>query len=235
VVLAGGVDRLSAFVVAGFAALRALAPGPMRPFDRRRAGLNLGEGAAFMVLERPPGPGDPPGGGRPRRPPLAQLAGAGLSADAFHPTAPARDGSGAARAMLAACRDAGRRPGAAPPDLVIAHGTATPYNDPMEARALERVLGERAHVIPVTSTKAQLGHTLGAAAAFDAVAAVLTLATGHVPPVGSAVDLEADPEIPLALVRTASALPVREAAAGAAVLCTASGFGGTNAALLFRR
>jgi 3-oxoacyl-[acyl-carrier-protein] synthase II len=242
VVLAGGVDRLSPFVVAGFASLRALAPSPMRPFDRRRAGLNLGEGAAFMVLERPPARGEGQlGQGRARRP-LARLAGAGLAADAFHPTAPARDGSGAARAMLAALHDAGLpgTTGADHVDLVIAHGTATPYNDPMEARALEKVLGIRAHSLPVTSTKSQLGHTLGAAAAFDALTAVFALASGRVPPVASAVDLEPDPEIPLAVVR-GGPVPLGQAhgAAGADgaghVLCTASGFGGTNSALVFTR
>ena len=162
VVLAGGVDALHDFVIAGFGALKALDPEPCRPFDRARRGLNLGEGAGFLVVESEAHARAR--GARIR----AFLDGYGVSADAVHMTGPDREGRGAARAMLAALADAGRTRRRV--DYVSAHGTATPFNDLMEAKALALVLGARAATDPVNSIKSAIGHTLGAAGALEALA-----------------------------------------------------------------
>lgn len=220
VVIAGGVDALNDFVVSGFGALRATDPGPCRPFDRTRKGLNLGEGACFLVIE-----GEPHARARGARI-RAFLDGYGISADAVHMTGPDREGRGAARAMRAALRDAALCEDDV--DFVSAHGTGTVFNDLMESKALALVLGSRAPRVPVNSIKSALGHTLGAAGALEALLCVRTLETGLVPPTVGLHEL--DPEIRLDVVHgEPRALHVR------AALSTSSGFGGTNAALLFTR
>jgi 3-oxoacyl-[acyl-carrier-protein] synthase II len=216
VVLAGGADALHDFVLAGFGSLKAVDAAPCRPFDRDRRGLNLGEGAAFVVVESEEHARAR--GARIR----AFLDGYGVAADAVHMTGPDREGRGAARAIAAALADAGRG-AAGDVGYVSAHGTATPFNDLMEGKALALVFG--AAVPPVNSIKSALGHTLGAAAALEAVACVRTLETGLVPPTPGLATL--DPEIALDVVRdSARALRPR------VVLSTASGFGGTNAAVV---
>jgi len=214
-VLAGGADGLCRLTYAGFGALAALSPEPCRPFDARRNGLNLGEGAAFLVLEAEAHARAR--GARIR----AFLDGYGVAADAVHMTGPDRQGRGAARAMQAALRDGGRSAG----DIgyVSAHGTATPFNDLMEGKAFALVFG--AAPPPTNSIKSALGHTLGAAAALEAIACVRTLETGLVPPTPGLETM--DPEIPLDVVR-GQAREVRPRV----VLSTASGFGGTNAAVV---
>src|SRR5262249_26098878 len=160
------------------------------PFDRHRRGLNLGEAAAFLVVESEAHARAR--GARIR----AFFDGYGIAADAVHMTGPDKEGRGAARAMQVALADAGR----APTDVrfVSAHGTATVFNDLMEAKALALVFGAHAATTPVNSIKAALGHTLGAAAALEALACVRTLETGLVPPT---VGLEErDPEIHLDVV-----------------------------------
>jgi 3-oxoacyl-(acyl-carrier-protein) synthase len=217
VVIAGGADSIHDFVIAGFAALKALDPEPCRPFDRHRRGLNLGEGAAFLVVESE-------AHARARGATIrAWLDGYGISADAVHMTGPDREGRGAARAMSAAVADAGLRPDAV--DFVSAHGTATPFNDLMEAKALPLVLGARAATTPIDSIKSAIGHTLGAAAAIEAVVCVRVLETGLVPPTPGLAEL--DPEIALDVVRDRA----RQISARV-TLSTASGFGGTNAAIV---
>jgi 3-oxoacyl-[acyl-carrier-protein] synthase II len=221
VVVAGGADALSDFVIAGFACLKACDAEPSRPFDRARRGLNLGEGAAFLVLERE---ADARARGARVR---AFLDGYGSAADAVHMTGPDREGRGAARAMRAALDDAGLAPGAV--GHVSSHGTATVFNDLMEGKALALALGEHAGRVPVNSVKGALGHTLGAAGALEAVLCVRALETGLVPPTAGLV--ERDPEIPLDVVAgEARAVPSLDA-----VLSTSSGFGGTNAAIVLRR
>lgn len=215
VVLAGGTDLLCRFVVAGFNALRATAP-EARPFDRDRRGLVLGEGAAVLVVESAAAAARR--GARVR----VRLAGVGAAGDAMHMTAPDRDGRGAARAMSAALVDAGLEPGDV--GFVSAHGTGTPYNDAMEAVAIGRVFGPRA--VAVNSIKGAIGHTLGAAGAFEAVLCVGVLESGVIPPTAG---LEhPDPACAaLDLVQGAArAVPVR------ACLSTSSGFAGANAALV---
>jgi nodulation protein E len=218
VVLAGGTDLLCRFVVAGFNALRATAE-VARPFDVHRRGLVLGEGAAVVVVEDA-------AHARARGAPLrARIAGIGAAADAVHMTAPDRDGAGAARAMGAALTDAGVAAEAV--GFVSAHGTGTPYNDAMEAAALARVFGARR--VPVDSIKGAIGHTLGAAGAFEVIVCVKALSDGCIPPTAGLVEL--DP--------TCAALDVvvgapRPATVDVAV-STSSGFAGANAALVFAR
>lgn len=220
VVLCGGVDAISEFVLSGFHSLRAQAKAPCQPFDRARSGLNLGEGAAFLVLES-----EDHARRRGQRI-RAYLSGYGLSCDANHMTGPDRQGRGAARAMSAALVDAGL--GAPAVDFVSAHGTATVFNDAMEARGLALVLGERSATVPVNSIKGSLGHTLGAAGALEAVMAVRALEEQVIPPTAGLG--ERDPEIALHLVVGAP-----QAAALSVVLSTSSGFGGVNAALVLCR
>jgi 3-oxoacyl-[acyl-carrier-protein] synthase II len=219
-VLAGGVDALCDFVIQGFLALRALDAAPCRPFDRRRRGLNLGEGACFLVVEAEPH-------ARARGAPVrAYLDGHGDAADAHHMTGPDPEGGGAARAMVAALADAGRAAGDI--DFISAHGTATAFNDLMEARALSRVFGERTARVPVNSIKSAIGHTLGAAGAFEALLCVRVLETGTIPPTPGLEEL--DPEILLDVVCKAPRHGIVRTA-----LSTSSGFGGTNASLVLRR
>ncbi len=214
-VIAGGVDALNDFVAAGFASLKALDPEPCRPFDRTRRGLNLGEGACFLVIEEEAHARAR--GARIR----AFLDGAGAAADANHMTGPDREGRGAARAMQAALADARLAPSEI--QFVSAHGTATNFNDAMEARALRAVFGAAAP--PVNSIKGALGHTLGAAGAFEALLCVRTLERGVIAPTAGHTDL--DPDIDLDVVVAARPSPVR------AALSTSSGFGGVNATLVF--
>jgi len=223
-VLAGGADALCRLVFGGFNALRALDPAPCRPFDRGRAGLTLGEGAAFVVLE-------PLARARARGARVhALLLGAGNTMDAHHLTAPAPDGAGAARAMRAALAAAARALGVAPEELaarvgyVNAHGTGTPHNDAAEAAALHAVFGARAAELPVSSSKSQLGHCLSAAGALEAVVTVRALAGGFLP---ATVGLgEADPACALGHVRVPRAARVDVA------LSSSFAFGGSNTALV---
>jgi 3-oxoacyl-[acyl-carrier-protein] synthase II len=173
VVLAGGADAFAPSTLVGFDALKATTEGVCAPFSTP-VGLNLGEGAAFLVLEEL---------GRARErgaSVLAELLGAGLSNDAHHPTAPDPTARGQLAAMHAALRDAGIDAGRI--DYVNAHGTGTRANDPAECRAVSRLLGERTGRVPVSSTKSMVGHCLGAAGALEASAAVLACGAGFLPP-----------------------------------------------------
>jgi 3-oxoacyl-(acyl-carrier-protein) synthase len=215
VVLAGGADLLSRFVVAGFNALRATADRA-RPFDHRRRGLVLGEGAAVVIVE------SASHAARRGAAVRARILGAGAAADAVHMTAPDREGRGAARAMDAALAEAAIRPSDV--DFVSAHGTGTPYNDAMEAVALTRVFGE--HRVLVNSIKGAIGHSLGAAGAFEVVVCVEALRTGVVPPTAGLE--EPDPACAgLALVHGTARMQRTRVA-----LSTSSGFAGANAALV---
>lgn len=220
VALAGGAEGLTRLTCAGFGCLRATAPGdePCRPFDAERKGLTLGDGAAVLVLEeleRARARGATV---------LAILAGWGMTADAHHMTAPHPEGEGAARAMRAALDDALLAPEAI--GYINAHGTGTPHNDAAETLAIKAVLGGRAPSVPVSSIKSMVGHTLGAAGAIEAVASVLTLARGFIPPT---VNLRVpDPAFGLDYVPGAA----REARVGA-VLSSSFAFGGNNTCLVF--
>jgi 3-oxoacyl-[acyl-carrier-protein] synthase II len=217
VVLCGGGDALHDFVLRGFQCLRALSPQPCMPFDANRSGLSLGEGAAFVVIE------SLAQARRRGQPVLALLRGSGQSCDANHMTGPDRKGRGAARAMLAALADAALAPSDI--DFVSAHGTATPFNDQMEGQAIAATFGEHAARLPVHSIKGAIGHSMGAAAAIEAVVAVRALQAQCVP--GTTGLSLPDPAIPLQLLPPGQhALRLRH------VISTASGFGGLNAAVI---
>lgn len=215
VVLAGGTDHLCRFVVAGFNCLRATAE-VARPFDRARSGLVLGEGAAVLIVE------SAAHAARRRGPVLARLLGAGAAGDGVHMTAPDREGAGAERAIRAALAEAG----VAPSDVqfVSAHGTATVFNDAMEARCLTRVFGPRA--VPVNSIKGAIGHTLGAAGALEAVLCVDVIRSGAIPPTAGL--REIDPAC--AGIDVVVDAPRRGRVDVA--LSTSSGFAGANAAVV---
>jgi 3-oxoacyl-[acyl-carrier-protein] synthase II len=150
------------------------ASGISRPFDRRRDGFVIAEGAGVLVLENAEAAAER------GATVLGRLTGYGATADAHHVTAPDPDGDGAARAVEAALRDADVEPGAV--EYVNAHGTSTPLNDRSETEAIKRVFGERSGSIPVSSLKSSIGHLLGAAGAVEAVATVLALRDGVAPP-----------------------------------------------------
>jgi 3-oxoacyl-[acyl-carrier-protein] synthase II len=176
-VLTGGSEAtLTEFAFAGFNAMQALSPtGTSRPFDARRDGFVMGEGAAMLVLEEASA-AEARGATI-----LGELAGYGSTSDAYHLTAPDPDGGPAARAIELALKDAG----AGPTDVayVNAHGTSTPLNDPAETAAIKRALGEeQARRVPISSTKSAIGHLLGAAGAVEAVATVQVLRTRVIPP-----------------------------------------------------
>jgi 3-oxoacyl-[acyl-carrier-protein] synthase II len=226
VMIAGGAEAsVTPTSLAGFGAAKALSTRndeperASRPFDAERDGFVVGEGAGVVVLEEFEH-------ARARNARVyAELAGYGLSADAYHITQPAPDGEGAARSMLGAIRDA-RMPIDAV-DHINAHGTSTEIGDVAETVAIKRVFGDRAYKIPVTANKSMVGHLLGAAGGVEFIATVLTVVHGLIPPT---VNLEhPDPQCDLDYVPGSA----RETAVKAA-LCNSFGFGGHNAALLVR-
>jgi 3-oxoacyl-[acyl-carrier-protein] synthase II len=221
-VVAGGTEAaLTPLSRAAFAAVDALSPsGISRPFDRRRDGFVMGEGAGVLVLEN--GEAARARGARV----LAIARGYGATSDAFHITAPPANGEGAAAAITRALEDAELTPD----DLVYvnAHGTSTPINDRAETAALKTALGERAKTIPISSTKSAIGHLLGAAGAVEAVATILALRARVLPPTLGLE--EPDPELDLDYIpdiaRTLD-LDGRRAIA----ISNSFGFGGHNAVL----
>jgi 3-oxoacyl-[acyl-carrier-protein] synthase II len=225
--IAGGSEAaICAMGVGGFGALRALSTRnaepdkASRPFDRDRDGFVLGEGAGVLVLEEL---GLALGRGAPI---YAEMVGYGMSADAYHMTAPSEDGDGAYRVMMVALESAGVDPDVV--DYINAHGTSTPHNDRIETVAIKRAFGDHARRLAISSTKSMTGHLLGAAGGVEAGVTVLALHHQKVPPT---INLDhADEECDLDYVpHAARALPVRYA------LSNSFGFGGTNGALLFKR
>jgi len=214
-VVAGGYDVLCRFVMKGFDVLRALTRDAIRPFDRRRSGTLLGEGAGLVLLAREQDAADGPR--------LGRLLGHASGSDGSHIAAPDPNGRGLEYSVRAALAEAGVAPSAI--DFVSAHGTATPLNDRVETNVLKRVLGRRAHEIPVNSIKGYMGHTMGAAATLEAIMCLLAARHGVIPPtVGFE---EPDPECDLDYVpRTPR--PARPRI----MLSTSAGFGGCNASLV---
>lgn len=173
-VVTGGSDVLARLTYGGFNSLRSVDPGPCRPFDRERRGLSIGEAAGILLFEEEE---------RARRrgaPILGEFLGYGVTSDAFHMTAPDPSGAAGARAIRAALDAARRNPSEV--DYVNAHGTATTQNDSAETAALKVALGERAKAIPISSIKSMIGHCLCASGAIEAVATVMTVREGKVPP-----------------------------------------------------
>jgi len=218
-VLCGGADSLCRMSYSGFNALQALDREPCRPFDRQRAGISLGEGAALFVLER----WDQAEQRGARI--LGELVSYGVSADAHHVTQPRPDGAGAVLAMRRALSEGGIAPETI--DYVNAHGTGTPQNDVVETRAIKQVLGAHAYRIPVSSTKSQVGHCLAAGGAIEALASLLAMRGGFVPPTATLV--EPDPECDLDYVAGAS-----RPAHLVTVMSSSYGFGGNNTSVVLR-
>jgi 3-oxoacyl-[acyl-carrier-protein] synthase II len=228
VMVAGGtespVNRIS---LAGFAAVRALSTGfndtptkASRPYDKDRDGFVMGEGAGVVVLEEYEH-------AKARGAKIyAELIGYGMSGDAFHITAPTSDGDGAFRCMKAAIKRAGIQPGEI--DYINAHGTSTPLGDEIELGAVERVVGNSAGRVSMSSTKSAIGHLLGAAGAVEAIYSVLAMRDGIAPPT---LNLD-NPSVATPIDLVPHKARKREINV---VLSNSFGFGGTNASLIFRR
>jgi len=218
-VLTGGYDALCHLTFAGFDTLQVLSPSPCRPFDARREGLTLGEGAAVLALE------NFDSAQRRGAEILGEIIGYGATTDTHHLTQPQPEGKAALAAMQAACASAGLTPEQV--DYVNAHGTATPQNDASETAAIQSWAGARAATLPVSSTKACVGHLLGAAGAVEAVASLMALRGQWLPPETS-FDTP-DPLCRFPIVRQSVDAKLNT------VLSNSFGFGGANAALIFRR
>jgi 3-oxoacyl-[acyl-carrier-protein] synthase II len=228
VMVAGGtespVNRIS---LAGFAACRALSTGfndtperASRPYDRDRDGFVMGEGAGAVVLE------EYEHAKRRGARIYAELIGYGMSGDAFHITAPAEDGDGAFRCMTAALRRAGITPGEI--DYINAHGTSTPLGDEIELKAVERLVGNAAGGIAMSSTKSSIGHLLGAAGAVESIFCLLAMRDNVAPPT---INLD-NPSVATAIDLVPHKPRQRQIDIA---LSNSFGFGGTNASLVFRR
>jgi 3-oxoacyl-[acyl-carrier-protein] synthase II len=219
-VLAGGFEALTELVFVGFDCLQATSTGRCRPFDLNRSGLLLGEAAAFLVLE------SVEHAQRRGVTPICKLTGYGHTTDFFHLTQPGPDGATLIEVMRAAATQAGITP--AQIGYINAHGTATPANDGIEAKAHLAFFGDALGSTRISSTKAAIGHTLGAAGAVEALFAIEALRTGRLPP---QLNLETPiPEIAPALVGE------KESSGGMEhVMSVNLGFGGSNAALVFSR
>jgi len=227
VMVAGGAESvITPIAVAGFNSARALSTRnnepkkASRPFDAERDGFIIGEGAAVLVLE------SLEHAERRGATILAELVGYGATSDAFHVTQPANGGEGGARAMKAALKEAGMKPGEI--NYINAHGTSTPLNDKNETMAIKSVFEKEAYNVPISSTKSMTGHLLGAAGSLEAAVCILAIQNGIIPPT---VNLTTpDPECDLDYVpNTARRVTVSTA------LSNVFGFGGHNSTLIFRR
>jgi 3-oxoacyl-[acyl-carrier-protein] synthase II len=225
--ICGGTEAtITPMGVGGFAAMKALSTRnddpshASRPFDAERDGFVVGEGAGILILE------SLEHAQKRNAPILAEIVGYGMSGDAYHITQPAENGDGAFRVMRAAIKDAKLTP----EDIgyVNAHGTSTPLGDVIETRALRRVFGDGAKNVPISSTKSMTGHLLGGAGGLEAGISVLALRDQIIPPT---INLEfPDPECDLDYVPNVARKATLDYA-----LSNSFGFGGTNAALIFKR
>jgi 3-oxoacyl-[acyl-carrier-protein] synthase II len=225
VVCGGAESALTDFAFACFNSMEALSPqGISRPFDARRDGFVMGEGAGMLVLE------DEQSARERGATVLGEVAGWGSTTDAYHLTAPDATGGPASRAIELALRDAGAD--ASQIDYINAHGTSTQLNDAAETVALRLALGAEAKRVPISSTKSAIGHTLGAAGAVEAVATLRTLVTGVIPPtLGYEVP---DPELDLDYVPGEARPLVTGNGHPPLVLSNSFAFGGHNVALALR-
>ena len=227
VMIAGGSEAaITPMGIGGFAAMRALSTRnddparASRPFDKDRDGFIMAEGSGVVILE------ELEFARRRGASIYAELVGYGMTADAFHITAPSADGDGGLRVMQAALNGAGIQPHQV--DYINAHGTSTPYNDKLETLAIKRLFGEHARKVAISSTKSMTGHLLGAAGGLEAGITALAIRHQMIPPT---INYDTpDPECDLDYVPN-----TRRAAAIEFALSNSFGFGGTNGALLFRR
>ncbi|MEW9122513.1 MAG: beta-ketoacyl-ACP synthase II [Thermotaleaceae bacterium] len=227
IMITGGTEAsITPLAIAGFCAMRAMSTRnetPQKassPFDKKRDGFIMGEGAGILILEELEH-------ARNRGAHIyAEVVGYGLSADAYHITAPAPEGEGAARAIESALRDADLKP--TDVDYINAHGTSTPYNDKFETMAIKSVFGEHAYKLAVSSTKSMTGHLLGAAGGVEAIACVMAITQGFIPPT---INLEdPDPECDLDYVPNQG--KEREVNV---TLSNSLGFGGHNASIVLKK
>ena len=208
--IVGGVDSLCLTTLYGFHSLQLFQEDICRPWDAKRAGVSLGEGAAFALLQREPAAG---------RAPVGRLLGTGESSDAHHMSAPHPEGALAAAAMRQALAGAGLAPDEI--DYINLHGTGTPSNDAAEDRAVQSVFGRE---VPASSTKGATGHTLGAAGGVEAVISLIALRHGLMP--GGLNVRERDPGLGIRYLQANRSQPLRH------VLSNSFGFGGSNASLV---
>lgn len=229
VLISGGSEAAICHAgLGGFNAMKALSErnddpaGASRPFDRDRDGFVLGEGAGALVLE------ELEHARRRGATILAELAGGAMTADAYHITAPHPEGLGARNVMLQTIKDAGLR--AEEVDYVNVHGTSTPLGDVAEAKALQQVFGDHAYKMHTSSTKSMTGHLLGAAGAVEAIASILAITEGFIPPTinHATADPDIDPRLNIVFNQA------REARVRVA-LSNTFGFGGHNASVMFKQ
>lgn len=222
----GAESTITPLAIAGFNAMKALSTrnddpqGASRPFDKDRDGFVMGEGAGILILEEYEG-------AKARGAKIyAEVVGYGLSGDAYHLTAPAPEGEGAARCMKMALKNAGLNPDQV--DYINAHGTSTPFNDYYETLAIKSALGDHSRKVMISSTKSMTGHALGAAGGIEAVFSLLAMDRGVVPPTINYTT--PDPDCNLDYVaNTARQAKVNVAASNSL------GFGGTNATIIFKK
>ena len=218
-VLTGGYDALSPFAWSGLGALRTMTTDALRPFDKNRSGTIFSEGAGALLIEDADSARERGAGV------YAEVAGFGLNNNAYHMTAPDKGGEGFADVMRLALADAAMMPDEV--DHINTHGTATRYNDLTETLAIKAVFGAHAARIPITSIKSMTGHLMGAAGSAEAIASVLSLRDGVIPPT---INYQTpDPECDLDCVTNVRrAMPLRS------VMSNSAGIGGCNAVVIFR-
>ena len=219
-VICGGAEPLCRITYSAFNALQAVDPEPCKPFDQNRQGLNLGEGAGILVLE------ELQHALRRRATIYGEILGYGVSCDAHHMTAPDPEGGGAVLAMERALADGRVQPEHV--EYINAHGTATPTNDPIETQAIKTLFGDHARHLPISSTKAMTGHTLGAAGAIEAVVSLLAIHHRFLPPTAN--HHVPDPRCDLDYISEGARMTAPDI-----VLSNSFAFGGNNTALLFGR
>ncbi len=220
IAVAGGFDGLGLSTLAGLSILRTISPDEIRPFDVRRNGTIFGEGAAFVVLETKIS------AQKRGAQPLARLCGWSVGANAHHLTAPDKGGAGLAWAMAQALKDAKWNPNSV--GYLNAHGTGTQYNDLAETEATQSIFGESVSTLAISSTKAATSHTMGAAGTLEAIATIMALREGILPPTLN-LD-EPDPALLLDYIPLkAREKPIQRA------LSNSSGIGGNNACLALEK
>jgi 3-oxoacyl-[acyl-carrier-protein] synthase II len=173
-VLCGGSEALTELTFGGFNSLKAMDPSPCKPFDRKRAGMSLGEGAGILILE------DFDEAEKKGAKLLAEFLGYGIGGEAYHITAPEPTGMNEARIMKEALEESGLA--STEVDYINAHGTGTPLNDKVETLSIKNAFGERAYSIPISSIKSSVGHCLGAAGAIEGIASILSIVHQFIPP-----------------------------------------------------
>lgn len=220
VVLCGGSEALSELTFGGFNSLKAMDPFPCKPFDRKRAGMSLGEGAGILILE------DFDEALKRGVEIYAEFLGYGIGGEAYHITAPEPTGMGEARIMREALEEARIAPSEV--DYINAHGTGTPLNDKVETLSIKNVFKERAYSIPVSSTKSMVGHCLGSAGAIEAIASILSMVHRFIPPTVNHQEGDKDCDLDY--------IPEKSREMGVEIVLSNSfAFGGNCTTLVFRK